>query len=639
MKLFGPQRELGYPPGSDGPLVPRIAALCVCVLTLTAGAYADYGTGDSADFSVNVLTIPMGGTGGFADSVDFVLDAHGVNRGWGDSGTFAFSDAPPPAPVLTLIDAPSTVAPNAPFEIRVTVRNNGGPGNLGGISISFPELAAPDPNTPPYDSVIADVAIGAETTFATVGFYDAGDPIDINGTMGPAQHLLVEGEEDGWTYGETQTLALTVTPKQVGSFCLRVRAWIVAGTGQGSPVYRYPDQAGVGYEQDQQGYWSQVIEAPVSVSLLPGSIRAIRADYLLALGLGGVGVKIGMVGSAAASESGLPWTGHPALQANLLNGDPNQQHASDHETGVAGIMVGVDPGAGIAPDGWGYQGLAPNSTLAASEVPAPAWPWDNIDNAMIELRDAGCILINYSGGFDPTDPQGGAFVAEINRTIDDMVDDDKITIVCAAGNTSENGPDPDTIACPANAYNVIAVGSLGALENGGDRIHGPWNTTSAENIPGPTAGLYAPGRCKPDLVAPGDCTIPTTSANVYANDGTGSSLAAPHVAGATALLIEAARAAGAYFVEPGGRVDPRVIKSALLTGANKSVQTRAGVRPDPNWQTDGPIQPLDHHLGAGGLDAFEAEKVLLGEDGPTATRHMAYDTITWAEALEMPQCL
>ena len=368
---------------------------------------------------------------------------------------------------------------------------------------------------------------------------------------------------------------------------------------------------------------------------LPGSVsgdNSIKAHILHDGGVRGAGVQMGMVESAEDEPSAFPWIEHPALERNVLNGEAEASSASNHATEVASIMVGIDYVADIMPDGNAYQGAAPNAKLIAEEAVTAT-----IDDAVADLRDQGATVVNLSLAIDPDN----VFAPEINRTIDDIVDTDKVTVVAGAGDQSL--PSDDEIACPAEAYNVIAVGILGAQEHGGSRLWGPWTQTSAENIPGPTSGAYYPsGRCKPDLVAPGDCTVASTTANPYVNDGTGSSLSAPHVAGAVALLTEAARDLedGGHdltFVDEQGRVDPKALRCALLTGADKSVTARPEARPAPSWHTDSPAQPLDWHLGAGGLDVLEAKHVLFGEDEAGVERHLAFDTITWAEqSLTLP---
>lgn len=601
----------------------KVQLLVTVLLTCASPAGADYAFTDSTDFALNVLTLPTQGGYTLADAADVGLDIRNVNRGWADSADFSMSE---PEPVPSLIDvgvSSTSVQFGESFEVHATIINNGGVGDHGGISISFPELTATSATMPPYDTVQATVT-DAGSTFGAVLYADAGDPIDVGGTQGPAQHLLVEGDNPSWTYHQSKTLRLMVTPKQCGTMKIRIRAWICKGGqyGYGPPAFRHPAAPGAGIEQDQQQYWSVVLTIAVRMpNLAPASVFWIKADRLQTQGTTGHGVKIGNV----ESSGDLPWRNHAALEANLLNGDLVWSTADWHATETAGIMVGHDYCADIEPQDAipesEYKGVAPGSELLSAEATTA-----EIDNAVTALASDGCEVINLSIGVDPDN----LYVLDINPIIDETIDNNKVTVVAATGDKSLESD--DEIAAPAEAYNTIAVGALGASDNGGSEKLGPWNKTSSENIPGPTSGTYYwAERCKPDLVAPGDCTVPTTNPDphYYIDDGPGSSFSAPHVAGAVALLIEAARSAGAYFVDAENRVDPRVLKSALLTGADKSITVpQEGGR---GWITSGPSQPLDYAVGAGGLDVFEAKKVMLGEDADGVIRHMAYDQITWAE--------
>jgi hypothetical protein len=605
---------------------------------LCSPAAADYGQGDSASFPVDLLTIPTGGAGHWADSSAASLNLLWVNRGWSSSSTFFIGDPPYPAPTPVTIECPTAGVPGTSFTVRVILRNNGGPGDHGGVSISFPDLEDPDAAMPPYESAVADVAIDPETTFTTVGFFDTGDSIDIGGTMGPAQHLLVEGDEAAWNYNDSHTLTLTVTPHQVVPLQIRIRTWIAdLGTGYGPPTYRWPDQDGIDRTLDQQQYWSQTITVDVSQpDSEPGSVIYVGAPELHEGGVRGAGVKIGML------ELALPWTGHEALIGQLANGQagPDPQDADDrHATLVAGILVGHDEYASLDLDGLPYRGMALNSTLYSETVSSWALGID-IDNAVGALVAAGCEVVNYSGGI----PSSDLPVVGIERDINRFVDENKVSIVVAVGNTSQGYTHP---ASPAQTYNVIAVGATGDDSATWPTEGNMYDLLSFESVTGPTASIYSPdGRSKPDLVSAGRSWVAYLWTGLdphgYSLAGPSTSVAAPHVAGAVALLIEASRQAEAggqslSFVDQYGVVDPRAIKCALLTAADKKVVALDGgdqSGPTRPWQTAGSQQPLDFSLGAGGLNVVEAKQVLLGTtstdaQGDTTLRETQFDSIAW----------
>lgn len=105
-----------------------------------------------------------------------------------------------------------------------------------------------------------------------------------------------------------------------------------------------------------------------------------------------------------------------------------------------------------------------------------------------------------------------------------MADGLGIVLTKSAGNS---GPDPGTITAPADAFDILAVGSVSGS-----------GVIAASSSRGPTAD----GRRKPEVCARGVATymaLPgTTSDNLYTTSS-GTSYATPLVAGAACLLIEA----------------------------------------------------------------------------------------------------
>ncbi|MDB6027093.1 MAG: hypothetical protein JWM68_3316 [Verrucomicrobiales bacterium] len=147
-------------------------------------------------------------------------------------------------------------------------------------------------------------------------------------------------------------------------------------------------------------------------------------------------------------------------------------------------------------------------------------------------------------------------VSSVDQNYDDYAADHNTIFVSAAGN---GGP----ISSAATSYNGLGVGVYGASSS-----------------MGPTSN----GRCKPDLTAPGGAT----------------SFSTPYVAGAAAVLVQAAnRGDGGANVSAAS--DLRAIKALLLNGA---------VKPS-NW-TNTATHPLDLRYGAGILNVFNSWKQLSG---------------------------
>ena len=111
-------------------------------------------------------------------------------------------------------------------------------------------------------------------------------------------------------------------------------------------------------------------------------------------------------------------------------------------------------------------------------------------------------------------------------TIDQMVDNASAFLAVSAGNS---GPATSTLGSPGIAYNTVTVANASSA-----------SAVNGSSSRGPTVG----GRYKPDIAAPGTSIVST--AFDWATAGrpafvakTGTSMSAPHIAGAAALLRQA----------------------------------------------------------------------------------------------------
>jgi subtilisin family serine protease len=259
--------------------------------------------------------------------------------------------------------------------------------------------------------------------------------------------------------------------------------------------------------------------APASAEM---NVAIINAPALWDLGFRGQGVVV------ANMDTGVDVT-HPELAGRWRGGtnswyDPNGEHPSTptdrngHGTWTMGVMVGGDAGGtsiGVAPDAtwiavkiFNDQGTATSSgihlgfqwLIDPDGNPATADAPDVVNNSWT-MSTAGC---NLDFQLDLQNLRAAGILP-----------------IFAAGNF---GPTSGTSASPANNPEALAVGS-----------------TNDSDVLDPVSSR-GPSACAqpvyPQLTAPGVGIRTTDLFGLYV-DETGTSMAAPHVAGALALLLGA----------------------------------------------------------------------------------------------------
>jgi subtilisin family serine protease len=256
-------------------------------------------------------------------------------------------------------------------------------------------------------------------------------------------------------------------------------------------------------------------------------ILPVQIDQLHDAGYSGAGILIGVL------DTGFELV-HDALGAidvqqswDFVNGDgtveneagdhPNQHN---HGTFVLSIVGGWDPGNLIGP-AYGATYLLAKTESLDFEQPVEEDYWAA---AAVWAESLGVDVITTSLGYKDwytwDDLDGNTATITIAA---DLAVANGITVVTSAGN--QGTQDWTYIMVPADGDSVIAVGAVDSLD-----------VFQEFSSRGPTAD----GRIKPDVCAMGQGTlgaVPNTTSDY--GRGSGTSLSAPLVAGAAALLLEA----------------------------------------------------------------------------------------------------
>jgi len=310
------------------------------------------------------------------------------------------------------------------------------------------------------------------------------------------------------------------------------------------------------------------------------NLQMIGAPDLWARGIDGAGVVVAIVDSgvdAAHEDLGPRWRGGTNSWFDPFGEHASPYDSSGHGTQVTSLAVGGDASGtaiGVAPGarwigGKNFDDSGQSTFSTTHEI----FQW-LLDPDGSPATDDAPHIVNNSWGFrDNPNECVGEFAVDIQ-----VLRAAGIAVVFSAGN---GGPNASSSISPANNTGAFAAG-------GSDQLDEVMNSSSR----GPSA---CGGGIFPALVAPGDGVrtadltlgglIPDATTEVQ-----GTSFAAPHVAGAMALLLSA---------HPEATITQ--LELALLAGAE-------------DLGPDGP----DNDSGWGRLDVVKAEAelaILIGAGG------------------------
>ena len=280
--------------------------------------------------------------------------------------------------------------------------------------------------------------------------------------------------------------------------------------------------------------------------LLNESLPLLHVPPVWLLGLTGSGVRVAIV------DTGID-AAHPDIATRVMATADLTGRGTGDDVGHGTHVAGIIGGAGAV-----YRGVAPGAGLViAKALSAGGGTEDTVLAAMSWASRQNVQVMNLSlgGPGSPTSP--------LAREVDALAAEG-ILVCVAAGNA---GPAAGTITSPGDARGALTVGATdktGALafysSRGpvlGARYRKPDLLAIGGGVAGAAGCTYVTGvaSARATVLASDPCVVPPRYVRM-----SGTSMAAPHVSGICALLVEAAGPG-----DPVGRA--RRIRRALIGSA------------------------------------------------------------------------
>ncbi|AXF54771.1 S8 family peptidase [Salicibibacter kimchii] len=252
-------------------------------------------------------------------------------------------------------------------------------------------------------------------------------------------------------------------------------------------------------------------EVVMTCSEVPRGIDMVQAPALWEAAEKGARQVIAVIDTGCQPD-------HPDLQDRIIDGrnfttdyDGDETNFADnngHGTHVAGTIAASETGTGVV-------GAAPQADILAVKALSGGGSGE-----MDWIIEAIRYAVDWRGPNDEcvrviTMSLGGPQDIEALHQVVQYATEQEVSVVCAAGNQGDGEEHTDEFAYPAAYNEVIAVGAVNV-----DKEITEFTNTNDEI----------------DLVAPGVNVLSTYIDGAYAKL-TGTSMAAPHVSGGLALLV------------------------------------------------------------------------------------------------------
>jgi subtilisin family serine protease len=285
-------------------------------------------------------------------------------------------------------------------------------------------------------------------------------------------------------------------------------------------------------KRDTENFWATVVRDAEAAPALASGIASIWLDGRRRVSLDASVPQIGAPAAWAAGYTGAGMTAavldsgidqaHPDFAGRIVEvrnftDAPDGNDTVGHGTHVASILAGSGSASGGT-----YRGVAPDAELLVGKVcPTNFCPESAVLAGMAWASRAGADVVNMSlsgpdtPGLDP-----------LEQAVNELTAETDALFVASAGNDGTGVP----VNSPASADAALAVGAVDRDDSVADFSNR-----------GPRAGDSA---IKPDLTAPGVGIVAARASDGFIGEPvddfytrlSGTSMAAPHVAGAALLL-------------------------------------------------------------------------------------------------------